>query len=83
MDGSLIERFSTLEEAVQAVDYEVGQMGRAAQASALAGAAWRRAPAPATAGSAAPLPRDGRTGRAVATLGEAMRLAVFDRVTRG
>ena len=83
MDGSPVERFSTLEEAVQAVDYEVGKMGRTAQASALAGAAWRRAPAPATAESAAPLPRDGRTGRIVATMGEALRLAVFDRVTRG
>jgi ATP-dependent helicase IRC3 len=46
MDGKVVERFGAIEEAVAAVDYEVGQMGRAAQASALAGAAWRSAPAP-------------------------------------
>lgn len=80
MDGSLIERFSTIEEAVQAVDYEVGQLGRAAQASALEGAAWRRGPAPE---QATPLPLDPHRGRRIATLGEAMRLAVFDRVTKG
>ena len=80
MDGALIERFATIEEAVQAVDYEVGQLGRAAQASALEGAAWRRGPAPA---QATPLPLDPRSGRRIATLGEAMRLAVFDRVTKG
>lgn len=82
MDGSLVDRYSTLEEAVQAVDYEVGRMGRAAQASALAGAAWRRAPAPAATDPTATPPRDARTGR-VATMGEAMRLAVFTRMTRG
>jgi ATP-dependent helicase IRC3 len=80
MDGSLIERFSTIEEAVQAVDYEVGRLGRAAQASALERAAWRRGPAPE---QATPLPLDPRSGRQIATLGEAMRLAVFDRVTKG
>ncbi len=80
MDGSLIERFSTIEEAVQAVDYEVGQLGRAAQVSAREGAAWRRGPAPE---QATPLPLDPRSGRRIATLGEAMRLAVFDRVTKG
>jgi superfamily II DNA or RNA helicase len=80
MDGSLIERFSTIEEAVQAVDYEVGRLGRAAQASALETAAWRRGPAPER---ATPLPLDPRSGLRIATLGEAMRLAVFDRVTKG
>jgi ATP-dependent helicase IRC3 len=69
MDGKLVERFSTIEEAVQAVDYEIGQMGRPAQASALAGAAWRRAPAP-------------EPGKAK-TLAEAMRLAVLEQVARG
>ena len=83
MDGSLIERFSTLEEAVQAVDYEVHRIGRAAQASALAGAAWRRAPAPGPVDPAASPPRDARTGRTLLTLGESMRLAAFNRVTRG
>jgi superfamily II DNA or RNA helicase len=83
MDGALIERFSTIEEAVQAVDYEVGRLGRGAQASALAGAAWRRGPAPSTVTADPSAPRDARTGRAITTLGEAMRLAVFDRITRG
>jgi superfamily II DNA or RNA helicase len=86
MDGALVERFSTIEEAVQAVDYEVGRRGPTARASALAGAAWRKAPIPpAAAGaaeSAASPHRDARTGRTVTALGEAMRLAVFDRITR-
>jgi hypothetical protein len=83
MDGALIERFSTIEEAVQAVDYEVGKRGPGARASALAGAAWRRAPAEGDATSSTASPhRDARTGRTVTALGEAMRLAVFDRITR-
>ncbi len=44
LDGSVVERFSTVEEAVQAVDYEVHRLGRAVEASAREGAAWRRAP---------------------------------------
>ncbi len=83
MDGAPVERFSTLEEAVQAVDYEVGRLGRAAQASALAGAAWRRAPAAPPADPGASPPRDVRTGRTVMTMGESMRLAAFNRVIRG
>ena len=69
MDGKVVERFSTVEEAVQAVDYEVAELGRSAQASALESAAWRRAPPP-------------EPGKA-RTLGEAMRLAVLERVARG
>jgi ATP-dependent helicase IRC3 len=69
MDGTIVERFSTVEEAVQAVDYEIGQLGRSAQASALESAAWRRAPPPE--------PERART------LGEAMRLAVLGRVALG
>jgi hypothetical protein len=42
VDGAVMERFSTLEEAVEAVDYEVTRRGRHAAASALPGAAWRR-----------------------------------------
>lgn len=88
MDGALVERFSTIEEAVQAVDYEVGRRGPAARASALAGAAWRRSPAPPALAAADPAEsvasprRDARTGRTVTTLGEALRLAVFNRITR-
>ena len=71
MDGKLVERFGAIEEAVAAVDYEVGQMGRGVQTSALAGAAWRSAPAP-----------EGR-GPKAGTLAEALRLDVFLRLSRG
>ena len=71
LDGKVVERFGAVEEAVSAVDYEVGQMGRAAQASALSGAPWRSAPAPEGA--------DPKAG----TLAEALRLDVFLRLTRG
>lgn len=43
LDGRAKERFSTLEAAVEAVDYEVSRMGRHALASALASAPWRTA----------------------------------------
>lgn len=69
LDGEVMERFGQVEEAVQAVDYEVGQMGRAAQASALAGAAWRGSPPP--------------EGAKARTLAEALRLGVLLRLTRG
>jgi superfamily II DNA or RNA helicase len=42
VDGKVVERFSVVEEAVQAVDYEVAQLGRAVSASALDGAPWRK-----------------------------------------
>ena len=58
LDGKVMDRFSRMEDAVQAVDYEIVQMGRAPAASALDGASWRRAHA------------------------DALRLAVFDRITR-
>ena len=40
-------RFGTLEEAVEAVDYEVGRRGRKVVASAYPSAEWRRRAAPA------------------------------------
>jgi ATP-dependent helicase IRC3 len=46
VDQRIMERFSTLEEAVQAVDYEIDRRGRAASASARHEAAWRYAPPP-------------------------------------
>jgi superfamily II DNA or RNA helicase len=64
MDGRVMERFSTVEEAVQAVDYEVEQMGPQARASARHEAAWRRVPS-------------GDAGR---TREEALRLAVWKRI---
>jgi ATP-dependent helicase IRC3 len=42
LDGQLQERFSSLEAAVEAVDYEIALLGRAALASAHPQAAWRR-----------------------------------------
>ncbi|MDX2054810.1 MAG: DEAD/DEAH box helicase [Polyangiaceae bacterium] len=41
LDGRVMSRFSRLEEAVEAVDYELGRMGRHALVSARPGAAWR------------------------------------------
>lgn len=43
LDGRSKDRFSTLEAAVEAVDYEISRMGRHALASALADAPWRAA----------------------------------------
>ena len=65
LDGRTKDRFSTLEAAVEAVDYEIAQLGRTALGSAREEAAWRRAP------SAEP----------GASQGEALRLAVWQRVT--
>src|SRR5450432_3054168 len=41
LDGRVMDRFTTLEQAVEAVDYEIDQMGRAASASARDDAPWR------------------------------------------
>jgi hypothetical protein len=65
LDDRPMDRFSTLEEAVQAVDYEIDRMGRGPAASAREQAAWRRARGP-----------DGSLG-----LGDALRLSVWKRVT--
>jgi hypothetical protein len=43
MDGRPMTRFGQLEEAVDAVDFEIEQMGRAAALSAKHDASWRRA----------------------------------------
>lgn len=77
LDGEVVARFGRIEEAVEAVDYEVASLGRSAAASALAGAPWRSAPPPEGAGAREtrfPAPR---------TLAEALRLAVFLRLARG
>ena len=42
LDGETMDRFSTLEDAVTAADYEIDQMGRGTAMSALPGAPWRR-----------------------------------------
>jgi superfamily II DNA or RNA helicase len=80
VDGQAMERFSTIEQAVQAVDYEVDRRGRAVAASAREGSAWRRGSVPEA--LLRGLPRT-RTGRLPTTLAEAMRLSAWDRVVRG
>ncbi len=65
LDGKVQERFSRLEDAVQAVDYEIGRMGRASAASARAGAPWRSAP----------------LGSNNESAEDALRRAVFQRVS--
>ena len=42
MDGQSMARFAELEEAVAAVDYELGRLGRAVAHSAHPSAAWRK-----------------------------------------
>ena len=70
MDGRPMERFSRLEAAVEAVDFELERMGRAAVLSAAAEAAWRKA--------APPIGDD--ASRAGATnLDQALRLGVWNR----
>ena len=41
LDGKVMDRYSRMEEAVQAVDYEIARMGRVAAASATDSARWR------------------------------------------
>jgi superfamily II DNA or RNA helicase len=79
LDGDLVERFSTFEEAVAAVDYEVSELGPAARASALHEAAWRAAPVPEALAEKLSQDRD-KSGRRATTLGEAMRLLVFREI---
>ncbi|HNS96166.1 MAG TPA: DEAD/DEAH box helicase [Polyangiaceae bacterium] len=74
MDGKVVERFSTVEQAVEAVDYEVRKLGPRASASALAQASWRPQQAPPN----APAWR----GRIPKTKEEALRLEAFRKVTR-
>lgn len=75
-DGESIDRFSMLEQAVEAVDYEIDQMGRAASASARDDAPWR-------ARSASPeLLARLRAGRAGMTAAEALQLLVWESVTQ-
>ena len=74
MDGREVARFGSSEEAVEAVDYEVGRRGAHARASALPRAAWRRAAVP------APLLarlRGLRGQNQARDLGEAVRLLAF------
>ena len=69
-DGVEMARFSVIEEAVQAVDYEIDRRGRGAAASARPDADWRRGPS-------ATLPEG---GQGAPLLADALRLAVWQRI---
>jgi hypothetical protein len=73
-DGEPMERFSRFEEAVEAVDYELDQLGRAASASARPDAAWRRAPV---------AEADSERAPAAANRADALRLEVWQRINGG
>ena len=75
VDGRVMERFTTLEEAVQAVDYEIDRRGPSARASAQPSAAWRSAPAPAAVIE--------RIGDRRATYAEGLQLVVWHATRRG
>lgn len=76
IDGRAKARFSTVEEAVEAVDYEIHRMGRGAATSAQHGAGWRReAPPPELVERLGSEPRP-------QTVGDALRLEVFERISR-
>ncbi len=74
VDSRVMDRFSTLEEAVQAVDYEIDRRGPAARASAHVSAAWRKTPAPRQVLE--------RIGDRSATYAEALQLVVWHGVSR-
>ena len=76
IDGRPVERFSTLEEAVEAVDHEIENRGRAAQASARHDARWRYEPAPPD------IVARLRAKDRAHTHAEALRLWVWESVTR-
>jgi len=75
LDGEIMDRFSNLEAAVEAVDYEIDRMGPAAPRSARAEAEWRRERVPRT------LRREGaHVHEATEARADALRLEVWRRV---
>lgn len=76
LDGKAMDRFSRLEEAVEAVDYEIRRMGRFAAESAMDAAPWRARPAP------EPLVRALRAEPSPKTHADALRLEAWVRVSR-
>jgi superfamily II DNA or RNA helicase len=81
-DGQSKERFSRLEEGVEAVDFEIERLGRHARLSALADAPWRLAPVDERGSDSArdaagvPTPAGNVSPR---NRGEALQLAVWRR----
>ena len=78
LDGRVMARFSSIEAAVEAVDYEIEQLGPRVLASAREDAGWRSA----TAGPSESSAVEGRPGLPVGRA-EALRLAVWRRVQTG
>lgn len=76
LDGKVMDRFATLEQAVEAVDYEIDRMGRLTAASARADAHWRYEPPPAS------LRLRLRAPDKATSYAEALRLAVWEQVVR-
>jgi hypothetical protein len=78
-DGKSKERFSRLEEGVEAVDFEIERLGRHARLSALADAPWRREPVDATVpdGGHDAAPATTAQGSPPRSRGEALQLAVW------
>lgn len=77
LDGQSMARFSSVEEAVQAVDYEVERLGPLAAASALEDAPWRRRPPPPELLPTLPERRPPSLAQGPLTLGAALRLAAL------
>jgi ATP-dependent helicase IRC3 len=77
LDGRTMDRFSIIEEAVEAVDFELERRGRLTAASARPDAPWRRAPAAAQ----ETMPAPGMVARPL-TVGESLQRAAFERVAR-
>lgn len=75
-DGRFMERYSRMEEAVEAVDYEIGKRGQKAALSARREAAWRSQPAPEA------LLRELRSERPPRAWAEALALRVIERLDR-
>ncbi|MCA9627866.1 MAG: hypothetical protein KC766_09375, partial [Myxococcales bacterium] len=75
LDGRELARFSRLEEAVEAVDYELAKRGRACSDSAAPEAGWRLAEAPAELLERVALtPSPGPAGGRGVSYGDALRL---------
>ncbi len=77
LDGKLMDKYSRMEEAVAAVDYEIDRMGRGASLSALPGAPWRKAAAPP---SLLEETANGRKQGGVLGWADALQLEVWQRV---
>jgi len=77
LDGEVMARFARIEDAVEAVDFEIESMGPAAANSALEGAHWRRAPAPSE------LVEQLQPNARPQGLADALRMASWQRIVGG